>query len=348
LSETAPAAEIAANEAEAAPADEAPAEEAPAEPTAEPAPEATIAPPAAPSAVPTAEPTPEAAVSPSAAPTGEAPAEPSPEPSVEPSLEPSIEPSIGPSVSPEAGEMPMDGIMLLAIADVDAVVDAWLAEMAEEEYTHEFDEAFWLYKKLISSVKADSSKNAAQTAEAALVGGKAGSLGFALAYEALLDAAGIASDILTERSDDSIAWNVVRINDKWTHVDAFHDARSSSTGECFGLTDSAMARYHNWVRKSYSCTSTESNYYSREKDYIPCGDFETLFDRLYNAVQARSTRLKFYWFGEEGDVNITRATLVLSSIASSVDVSGSEDGCYCVLELTYYYFRWGKKRRMGT
>ena len=170
VGEIAPIAEL----SEAAPKEEA---EAPAEPTAEPATEASAEPVIEPSIAPSVEPSIEPSVEPSAEPS----AAPSAEPSVEPSGESSPTPSVEPSASPEASEMPMDGVMLLAIADLDAVVDAWIAEMAEERFTHEFDKAFWLYKKLISSVKADSGSNAAQSAEAALVNGKAGSLGFARA-----------------------------------------------------------------------------------------------------------------------------------------------------------------------
>ena len=308
-----------ASEATAAPEPQASAE-ATVEATVEPTVEATVAPPAEPTPAPSAEP--------SVQPSGE----PAPEASAEATAEPLPEVTV--LASPEA-EMSMDGVMLLSVADMDAVVDSWLAEMAKKNYSLEFDKAFWLYKKLITSVDADSSSNAAQTAEAALVDGKAGSMGFALAYEYLLTAANIDCDILTERSDENEAWNIVRINGKWTHVDPFHDARHSSTGECFGLTDSAMARYHSWARSSHSCTTTAVNYYVLEKDYLPCGDMEDLLSHLLSAVEGHSDSIRLYWYGEEDEVNLALALRLLSSIAPDAEISGSENGCYCILELSY-------------
>ncbi len=313
------------------------------EAAATPAPETTEEAAAEPSAAPSTEPSPKPSIEPETEPSVEPSVEPSIEPGVQPSAQPTSAPSIEPGTeAPAAPSLPVeDGVLseneaaLFSVADTSAVIDAWLAELDAEDYSRDYDRAFWLYEKLIDNVKPDNSSSAKQTVEAALLDGKAGSLGFALAYEALLDAASIASDVLTERSDKNTAWNVIRIDGKWTHVDAFHDARSNKSGECFGLTDGAMARYHNWSYASYNCTTVATNYYVREKDYTACGDFEILFEILQESIRNQTPQLKLYWFGEQDDANITLALRLLSSIAPDVEVSGREDGCYCVLELSY-------------
>ena len=130
---------------------------APAEvPAEEATPEITEAPAAEPTAEPVPEPTPEI----TAEPTAEITPEPTPAPSAEPS--PTAEPaeSIAPETIPVESAQPeisAEPVMLLSIEDQEAVIASWIAEMQEKKLNTEYQEALWLYKRLIANVRADNS-----------------------------------------------------------------------------------------------------------------------------------------------------------------------------------------------
>lgn len=290
------------------------------EPTAEPAPEPTAAP----------EPAPEITAEPTAAPS----AAPSPEVSALPEASPAPEASAEPL--PEESVMPEDGVMLLSVEDVSAEVERWIAELDENHFSSDYQRAFWLYRRMIAKVRPDNSSRADETAEAALLNGKAGSLGFARAFEGLLDAANIASVVVTEIGSRSEAWNVVRLDGKWAHIDVFSDALSGSTGERFGLTDGAMARFRSWDRSGVAdSNSTSTCYYVREKDYIACTDPDDLFELLIDATEKRTKLLKLYWAGADKDLSGDFIERVLNVVSPFVDVTYEEDGCYCILALDH-------------
>ena len=104
----------------------------------------------------------------------------------------------------------------------------------------------WLYRKLARACAPDKSAEAAQDACAALVEGKAGSTGYALAYALLLDTASISNAVITGEGE---SWNALKLEDEWYHADAFCGEFAQDVEDFFGLTDEAMAPSHKWKRE---------------------------------------------------------------------------------------------------
>ena len=115
---------------------------------------------------------------------------------------------------------------------------AWVQEMNAASLKNDGEKALWLYRKLAKACAPDKSAEAAQDAYAALVEGKAGSTGYALAYALLLDTASISNAVITGEGE---SWNALKLEDEWYHADAFCGEFAQDVEDFFGLTDEAMA-----------------------------------------------------------------------------------------------------------
>lgn len=112
----------------------------------------------------------------------------------------------------------------------------------------DYDKALWLHDWLLKKAQHDESSKWVG-AEAALTRGTGTSQAYASAYTKLLDAAGIENAVL--RDDNANAWNVVKLDGRWYHVDCFLDdveLNSADTVDLrhlyFGLTDTLIAKVH--------------------------------------------------------------------------------------------------------
>jgi hypothetical protein len=75
--------------------------------------------------------------------------------------------------------------------------------------------------------------------------------------------------------DEHHAWNIVRIDGKFVHVDVFWDALlqvKEFNGYCydyFNLSDRNMSRDHGWQQKGYpKCMNEESSYFTYQQANI--------------------------------------------------------------------------------
>ena len=100
-------------------------------------------------------------------------------------------------------------------------------------------------------------------AEGALLNGTAVCSGYAKAYEALLDAAGIPCETITGYAGGYHAWNLVQVDGEWYHVDATWDDPTTRGGDYIRYTyflksDKVMvSRSHRDWEALHNCTSTK-------------------------------------------------------------------------------------------
>ena len=85
---------------------------------------------------------------------------------------------------------------------------------------------------------------------------------------------GVASDIVSGSSENH-AWNMVKIDDKWYHLDATWDdpevegAKYAPIHWYFNLSDSDIGRDHTWTRENYpAATSDDASFYKNSKSYF--------------------------------------------------------------------------------
>lgn len=120
----------------------------------------------------------------------------------------------------------------------------------------------------------------------ALVKGRAVCGGYAAAMDLLLKCAGVETkyirgtarnmrDAETGGAYEGHAWNQVKIDGNWYHLDATWDDpvgdREVLSHEYFNVTDTWLAGTHQWERKNYApCTQETDNYFRRENLY--CSD----------------------------------------------------------------------------
>ena len=100
-------------------------------------------------------------------------------------------------------------------------------------------------------------------AEGALLKGTAVCSGYAKAYEAMLDAAGIPNETITGYAGGYHAWNLVQVDGQWYHVDTTWDDPTTQGGDYIRYTyflksDKVMAsRSHRDWEDVHACTSTK-------------------------------------------------------------------------------------------
>lgn len=100
-------------------------------------------------------------------------------------------------------------------------------------------------------------------AEGALLNGTAVCSGYAKAYEAMLDAAGIPNETITGYAGGYHAWNLVQVDGQWYHVDATWDDPTNMESDYIRYTyflksDQVMVNrmHRNW-EAVHNCTSTK-------------------------------------------------------------------------------------------
>ena len=154
---------------------------------------------------------------------------------------------------------------------------------ATEEFTvpaggTQFDCELALHDQLIRkcAYADDFTQAEKSTAYGALVEGSASCEGYARAMLLLLDLQGIDCCIVTGDATGSSgetvghAWNQVRIDGDWYHLDATwndpvtDDGSHVTSHAYFNLTDAEMARTHELKDENHPCTATGANYFVRK------------------------------------------------------------------------------------
>ncbi len=156
-----------------------------------------------------------------------------------------------------------------AQAQLEAVAAPWLARLTAD--MSEYEKALLLNDLLAEHVLYGSTGDYT-TAYGVLTGGVAVCQGYAEAYHYLLNRAGILSTIVTGTvASGSHAWNLVRMDGNWYHVDVTWNDPNEYEGSFrshayFGLTDAMMAYDHQVTDTLLlpGCNSLAANYYSNQ------------------------------------------------------------------------------------
>lgn len=113
--------------------------------------------------------------------------------------------------------------------------------------------------------------------------------GYAEALQLLFACAGIESRFVIGTADGvDHAWNLVKINDVWYHLDAtwndpMPDKQGIAIHSYFNVTDDIMAESHTWEKKNYpEAFSMDCNYYVYNNLYF--GDFNEYKLKAYEMM----------------------------------------------------------------
>lgn len=135
------------------------------------------------------------------------------------------------------------------------------------------------------------------TAYGALINGNAAGEGYAEAVGILLFRAGVKSAVVTGEAFKfnswvSHAWNIVRIDGKYYHLDAAFDDPLSNDGlpqlryDYMNITDAEIAYDHRWNSDEYPvCNDTVNNYYYRNG--LMAADMTEFQIKLDDALNSR-------------------------------------------------------------
>ena len=135
---------------------------------------------------------------------------------------------------------------------VERKVEQLMEECLESGAKTEYEIALWFHDWIITHANYDYSLTE-YYADGVLLKGKGVCQSYTLAFKALLDKAGIENVMVTAPEMDH-AWNIVKIDGVWTHIDCTWDDPNYGGHEnhqYFGMGDAEMERDHIWDRSQY-------------------------------------------------------------------------------------------------
>lgn len=164
------------------------------------------------------------------------------------------------------------------IMEVDSKDHALLNEVVERilgkvTATEEFDIEVQIHDLLLKNVKyVNKEKVTEHTIEGPLLNKKAVCEGIAKATKYLLNRKGIECELVLGKlkEDQSVfhAWNVVRIDGVWYHIDVTADIGISDGGnhryDYFNLSDEEISADHIILDSPVECTTSKQTYYHRK------------------------------------------------------------------------------------
>lgn len=163
--------------------------------------------------------------------------------------------------------------------------------------------------------------------------------GYAEALQLLFACVGIESEFVVGTADGvDHAWNLVRIDGKWYHLDATWDDPLPDQGAkvlhaYFNVTDEIMEESHTWNKEDYPpASSMEANFYKVQGSYYD--SFETYSKAIYDAmVNKGSSRCEAVVEGYTGNREDMQFLFDGNYRYNSVNWQTFQAGSYCVLVL---------------
>lgn len=167
-----------------------------------------------------------------------------------------------------------------------------------------YERALWLNDWLIYHADYDESMEMHHP-EGVLLNGTGVCESYALAYQILLQEAGIDSLYLTGYSrGESHAWNLVSLDGQWYYIDTtWNDPKGggAETHDYFGLTDALFSRDHDWSISNFippKASDTRYNY-NLLSGYLPFEDAQSLGDLLSKALDERQSNVLYSYQGSD-------------------------------------------------
>lgn len=138
------------------------------------------------------------------------------------------------------------------------------------------------------------------------------------------------------QSNEAWAWNEVRLDGCWYHIDTALDARNDAL-EYINLTDIQMKGTHSWAEENYpACTATEYHYANAQVlEYLKNGKICSTEEEARDYIEGRIAKSakKFYVLSEE---DLTAAAGEYGS-AYLTQITLLDDRVYYVISLSPYY-----------
>lgn len=194
-------------------------------------------------------------------------------------------------------------------ADVDTVEEKvdWIVEQCKKTgLTDEWEIALWLHDWLIYNANYDYTFSYYYP-DGVLLNGTGVCMSYALAYGLLLDEFEIENTFLAADGMNH-AWNLVKLNDEWCHVDCTWDDPNTGGYEnhtYFGMTDKMiMADHYGWVLSDYPACTSKINYYPIGMGYNVCeneAEFEAI---MAKEAAAQNPEFDIYYIGGESDFSM--------------------------------------------
>lgn len=175
------------------------------------------------------------------------------------------------------------------------------------------------------------------TAAGALLQGKAVCNGYAEAMELLLLCSNIETYMVVGAADGvSHAWNIVKIDGEWYHVDVtwddpLPDIQERTMHVYLNVNDEVMAKTHVWRKEAYPvCTAMEYNYYEQEG-----AAFDNYSEfKLYVLQKMRETDCVEVMVKNSEEEQYDCRFVIESGGASAVNWESYEDGSYVVMMIS--------------
>ena len=220
----------------------------------------------------------------------------------------------------------------------------------------EYDREKLLHDRVAEKVVYDSSAAHVHSAYGALVQGKAVCEGYAKAFQVVLRRAGIQSFLITGSSvnpstgtSEGHAWNAVRIDGKYYHVDVTWDDQGDNLFYAyFNKSTAAIREDHTIDEPAYAlpvCTGEEADYFVVNGGRLPAFSVEKVADRL----RAGDGTARLYC---TGDRKAFAAALVdkanVRALAQALGYTGSFQYSYVTLGREFIYTLRGTGGSHGT
>jgi len=211
------------------------------------------------------------------------------------------------------------------------VIDDILKSTINESMT-DYEKELALHNYLVKNVVYDYASLSMQnppaeiyTAYGALINKKCVCSGYANAMKMLLDKCGIECLIVTGDSkipstDSSVghAWNIVKIENNFYHLDVTWDAPiNKKPGEIFhsyfNVTDAEISVDHTWDVKTPECHSTKHNYYVYHD--LAVSDDSKLREKIKHVIQNKKQTLSFKYVGSNASsMNTEKLNAMISDV----------------------------------
>lgn len=190
-------------------------------------------------------------------------------------------------------------------ASVNEKVQQIVQQCQAEGITDEWETALWLHDWLTENANYDYTYTY-YTADGVLLHGTGVCNSYALAYSSLLTAAGIENQFLVSATEMNHAWNVVKIDGQWCHVDCTWDDPGTGGAEnhqYFGMSDDMIAVDHRWDRSRYPVCTTETNYYPYRMGAAVFSTQEEVYRLLDDAATNKQEEIELYYLPEDPEYN---------------------------------------------
>jgi len=191
---------------------------------------------------------------------------------------------------------------------VEEKVDCIIEECQKEGITGQWDIALWLHDWLVYNANYDYTYTNYHPS-GVLLNGTGVCQSYAEAYSLLLDAFSIENMVLSA-PEMNHAWNLVKIDGEWCHIDCTWDDPGTGGAEnytYFGMNDALMERDHVWNTETYPASTSNKNYYMIRTNANVVESIQELENFLGKIAENQTEYFECYYIGEDSDFSIFEA-----------------------------------------